>query len=274
MDMFTRRRLLTSTAAGAAAATFGIRPGKAAGKIILSKDYSMYTHDANWWAVNNTWGKSPFVNGRDYTQTIACDRETFPNGTVMAWSWPDAASSSWAYSYPTICYGNNWELSTTTGHVPQQIKNITDTHSVTFDYSLQGNAANSVDVMFETFLTDGKTGQGPFATGNALFELSIIPFPGPGGRRFTPEYTFNLTGFKGSGYVRRASVPQVELMPDSDMFSGTINLREVLTFLMSNGILTGEEYLSTWQFGCEVQSGAPTPHSGGLTFNKLSVVWD
>ena len=50
--------------------------------------------------------------------------------------------------------------------------------------------------------------------------------------------------------------------------SGTLDLGDIIKTLIENGVLTGQEYLSSIQLGSEVHGG-----SGSLQINNLSYSW-
>lgn len=228
----------------------------------------------SFWYLNNLFGKGPYINGGDYTTTLTAYKDTFPRGSLIEWRWPDAGSGSdFAFGYPEILYGGGaWGSAfNTVGPWPQKINAVTRLNA-TYDITLGGNT-HSYDILMDLFVTtlpnstDGSRGA----------EISFFPHM---------EDPSNLTGTHEFASFGRASVTkqgtQILIRPVSDanaprdILAATIDLKEVFGYLISIGLLTGEEYLRGVEFGPEIQVPNfynSTPHIGSMKVNQLSYDW-
>ena len=102
----------------------------------------------SFWALNNVWGAGELVNGVDYTQSIAYDSSTFPNGVTMSWDWPMGSS---VLGYPEIVYGTqdgtNAVPAGQTTPPPTQVADFTNL-SAQYSFSISGQTTNNFDVGF------------------------------------------------------------------------------------------------------------------------------
>ena len=241
---------------------------------VLAHDWETYSGSNSYWAVNNTWGASPFKNGPDYQQSITIDTQNFPNNTVIAWAWPHSQSNSTIYSYPEIVYGPRgaWNPFSLTRPAPMKISDAKQL-SADFSFELTGNL-DAVDILIESFLTSIPN---PTDETTNLFEVCFFLYSGPGIRRyaatFSPQYRFAGKTFNATISLTRDTPPLVLIVPDNDIFAGTIDMLEVLNFLKASKILTGEEYIRAIEFGAEPQGNVPGPHSGKLLIRTLSYTW-
>lgn len=88
----------------------------------------------------------------------------------------------------------------------------------------------------------------------------------------SPQYRFHGK-FDAKIAVAPRSPPSVIIIPDNDLFVGTIDMLEVYKFLVVNKIITGEEYIRTVEFGAEPQGNVPPPHTGSLVTKLLNYTW-
>jgi hypothetical protein len=149
---------------------------------VLRLDWAQYSFGP-WWANNNVWGRDSLINGVDYTQSITINDSTFPNDTVLYWSWP---SKYRYYAFPEIVYGSSPYQSNPHGQQTSRLTDITDL-SVNFSIALSDNARN-YDVTFDLWLTTQPNG-GP---NSIKYELQIVVYAPPGwgpGSYESPAYT-------------------------------------------------------------------------------------
>ena len=117
---------------------------------VLTSNWAEY-FSGPWIAYNNVWGAGGLVNGVDFTQTITIDEATFPDGTVLSWSWPSAYKY---YAYPEIIYGSAPGLINPDGPQSAQTADFTSL-STSYSITLSGNT-NNYDVIFDLWFTPTK----------------------------------------------------------------------------------------------------------------------
>lgn len=278
-DYFLARRPRSGRPADAQAILDAVLAG-IEGDDLTSGDQQLYsptgwgTPPANgFFFLNNTFGKGALVNGIDYTSTLTARASQFPNGALIQWQWPDAGSGSgFAYEYPEIIYGGTpyGNPYNSVGPWPQR---VVDNKSfvVNYDITLGGNL-NSYDVLLDVYVTASPTS----VDGSHVAEISFFP------HMTDPN---NLTGVRafswGRGSVFRQG-QQILIRPvdamgnQADILKASIDMREIFTYLVSIGWITGNEYLRGAEFGAEVQvpnSYNSLPHVGLMLVNSLHYDW-
>lgn len=222
--------------------------------------------------LNNNFGRGSFVNGVDYHQTLTALKSQFPRASLMEWSWPDAGSgSAFAYAYPELIYGGTpyGNPYNSVGPWPAKISAITRMN-VTYDLTLGANT-NSYNVLLDMYATAS-----PSTTdGSYVAEISFFPHLNDPSN-LTNVHTFSF----GDASVTKNGT-QISVRPCSggaprDILAATIDLKEILLYIVSLGWLTGAEYLRGAEFGCEVQvpnAYNSLPHSGSMRVNQLFYDW-
>ena len=228
---------------------------------VLTSDWAEYV-DGPYWAYNNVWGQGSLVNGVDYTQSITINNSTFPNDTILSWSWPPADNY---YAYPEIVYGSTgYQLNPDVQST--QVTNFADL-SVNYSTSLSGDTSN-YDTIFDMSLTPQPNG-GPSDT---EYEIEIATHSNWGAWPPSSDlvYTLNDSTLTDTGvYVIPGGTERIIILPPSDMLSGTISISDILKSLVWNGVIPEQEYLGGVQFGAEPQSG-----SGSVLINSLNYQWN
>ena len=133
--------------------------------IVITPNNPQYSTDGPWSAWAGAWGAGSLVYGVDYTQSITLDGSTFPNGTLISWSFPLTGGPYGVWSYPCIVYGSTPELINPT--VPStQVANFANL-SASFSATLSANSGQ-LDTIFDIWLT-------PKPYGNvSTYELEIV----------------------------------------------------------------------------------------------------
>lgn len=240
----------------------------------------------------NNFGRGNLVNGTDYTTRFFASQNQFPINSILTWNWAPTKTctgcGSFAYGWPEISYGSSnygssWPV---TGPWPEQIKSLT---TLTVTYSLvTGGNTNSYDVLLDTFVTATSTS----TDGSYVAEVSFYPYGNPS-LPLTNGSTFHAftsaAGNAGNTCVgtNGASPPELVIYPivgtsctgspvRRSILTGTVDLKEIFTYLIAQGLLTGNEYLRGYGLGPEMQVPAAwnsAPYSGSLTVNALSFAW-
>ena len=227
---------------------------------LLTSDWATYG-SGPWWVENNVWGNGSLINGVDYTQSITINNSTFPNGTLLSWSWPSTPGPSGVYAFPEIIYGSTPYV--TNSAVPStQVANFANL-STSYSITLSGNT-NNYDTIFDLWLTSKPNG-GP---STIQYEI-IINAHMDWAPSYAPAFTINdSTLHNANVYLFTGSWTRIDVMPQSDILSGTINISDIIKNLIWDGVITGQEYLSGAEFGAEPATG-----SGSLLVNNLSYQW-
>ena len=223
----------------------------------LTRDGELWTKGA-FTALNDTWNKGALVNGKDFTQTIAYDPATFPNGTSLDWSYPKTGNGQ-IYGYPNI----SWSIGATAVRVAD-IASLT----ATYVFRIGGDTRN-FDVAFEAWLYSAPGGvfntitdevmlwvhsngwapafNGAFADGTLDTDVYIDPQWGDagGGSSHTWQY--------------------VAAINKTDKLSGTISFSNLLKELIWDGVIDGNEYMTAVEAGAEPAKGA-----GSLKIDNLA----
>jgi hypothetical protein len=228
---------------------------------VLSAGWAYYGQ-GSFWVLNNVWGAGSLVDGVNYTQTIAYNSSSFPNGVTMSWDWPMGSS---VLGYPEIVYGTqdgtNAAPAGVTTPPPTQVANFTNL-SAQYSFSISGQT-NNFDVGFDLWLTSQPNG----GIADEIMVLVHNPWSTPGN---------NIGNIDNSGiYVSTnwgdgsANWTFVELAPTADQLSGTISFSNIMKTLVWDGVIAGSEYISGIELGAEVGGG-----TGSLTINSLSYQWN
>lgn len=220
----------------------------------------------SFWVLNNVWGAGNLVNGKDYSQSITVNSDTFPNGVTMSWHWPRGKS---VLSYPEIVYGTQQSMQAPAGLKmprPTQVANFINL-SAEYSFSISGQNRN-FDVGFNLWLRSRPNG-GPEAIEDELMIFVHNPWgSAKGAKKISTVNNADvyINYDWGNGVQHWAFI---QLVPNESQLSGTVEISKILKTLVWKGILSGDEYISGIELGAEVGSG-----SGSLTINNLSYRWE
>ena len=134
--------------------------------IVITPNNPQYSTDGPWSAWAGAWGAGSLVYPADYTQSITLDGSTFPNGTLISWSWPMTPAPDGVYSYPCIVYGSTPELINPAVQSTQvaNFANLSTSYSIT----LSGKQSD-FDTIFDMWLTPQPN------SAKSNYELEIVP---------------------------------------------------------------------------------------------------
>ncbi len=203
-------------------------------------------------AQNNTWGKGTLSG---WSQCIGIGNND--DGTLIArWTWDWLNSGGNVKAYPEIVFGQKPGSSTTTASLPAQINSI---RSATVTYDVASTYTGSGNLAFDIWLTDTdnpSTWGVPPITHEIMIWLDYYGSMSPGGawqgREMIDGATYSVyVGEKyGDGwrYIAFVRAPRQQ-------GAGTLELAAFLTYLREKGLVTGEEYLASIEFGNEVAGG-------------------
>jgi hypothetical protein len=246
--------------------------GSTGGTTVLSGDWATYNiSNGPYWAYNSIWNKGGLVNGKDFTQSLTLDNANFPNGSVLAWSWPNTPAQNNVYSSPCLMFGTYAQVAAPTPTIPYKQINAINTLTVTHNVTLSSDPTK-FDAIYDFYLqssTDTST--------QGLFEIEL--------HMHTPEYfidwinhsltKYNFTDAAGTNWIiawnRGVSSPMIIFVRAdfADNLNATVDLKALLMAAKANGLLTGNEYFTGLAMAVEPREG-----SGSMTINSLSVTYN
>ena len=234
---------------------------------VLTPNNAQYNTDGPWSANASAWNEGSLVYGVGYTQSITLNNQTFPDGTLISWSWPMIAAG--VRSYPGITYGSSPELINPTVQ-STQVANFANL-STSYSINISGDTGG-FDTIFDMWLTSRPNGDPT----TQKYEIEIVAHADWTPPASNLAYTLSdstlqnaavyvMPGYSDSG----VTWTNITIMPQSDILAGTISISDILKSLIWNGEITGHEYLSGVEFGPEVSWG-----SGSLLISNLSYQWN
>ena len=235
--------------------------------VTISEGYATYNSPLNgWWAALNPYN----AGSSSYTESITSYPDTFPNNTVLNWSYPNTPGSGNVWAYPEVIYGYMGGISNYTpsgeGTRPVQVKNLTALTG-SYNVTLQGDT-EQYDVLLETHLTTAPAS-------NMVCEFAIMPHSPSYFTQYVMslpvQYDYNAPDLSATiANAGSSSNPYFIVMPkQGDMLSATVDIKSILTFLISKGVLSGDWYIGGFELGVEPRQG-----SGSITINSVSYNWN
>ena len=237
--------------------------------VTITADWAGYGMKAGpWWVYTNPWNKGSLVNRVDYTQSITVIPETMPNGTVIAWSWPNQIPDH-VYAGPFLCYGVYADGHTAAGirPLPKQISTISILQ-IQHNVSISGYT-NNFDVIYDGYLT--ATPGGDY---HGVPEISIFVHSPPGSLTFNQSLSPRYSGYvdaDGMAWDMAWHNSQIAIWPHTgaDVLVNTIDRKAMLDYLIAQGQLTGNEWFNGIAIAAE-----PLRYTGTLTVNSISVTYN
>jgi len=238
---------------------------------VVLTDNQLYTK-GSYDAYMQPWGKGSLVAGKDYTESFTVTPYTFPDNSTITWSWPNtpaySTTGSGVYNYLAFGYGEGAQVPIT----PKKLADI-QALSETHDFALSGSLPG-FDVIHDIMLTS--VPNGPWDGTQIEVEIFL----------HTPAYSVSFAQaatqvgtFTGSGRTWAVSVylntagtaGDVVIVPQNyeDVPSGTVDIKAMFDYLVSQKVLTGNEYFNGLQTGVEVDQG-----NGSAAFKSYSVSYE
>jgi hypothetical protein len=250
----------------------GSTGGSTGGTTVLFGDWATYNiSNGPYWAYNSTWNRGSLVNGKDFTQSLTLDNANFPNGSVLAWSWPNTPAPNNVYSSPCLMFGTYAQVAAPTPTIPYKQINAINALTVTHNVTLSGDPTE-FDAIYDFYLqssTDTST--------QGLFEIEL--------HMHTPQYfidwinrsltKYNFTDAGGTNWIiarnRDVSSPMIIFVRAdfADNLNTMVDLKALLMAAKANGLLTGNEYFTGLAMAVEPREG-----SGSMTIDSLSVTYN
>jgi hypothetical protein len=215
------------------------------------------------------FGNAGLTSGVDYTDNATALASTFPNNTVIQWRWPTTVAPGGVYGHNSIDWGLYQGNPVPVPITPQQLKSIT-TLQQTHNYSWTG-FSSGFDAFDDMWLTS--------ASGNdstITFEVEIF--------LHSPTYIVNyVNGATQLGTITISgitwqvawyggqSIPDILFMPSNaaDVLAATLDIRAMFQYVISQGVLTGNEWFNGLSLGME-----PRQEGGSMIINAFSMVYN
>lgn len=242
-----------------------IAKGAAMTIVTLAKDYAAYIV-GDYVVHNNVWGKGSLVNGFDFTQSITFDNSNLGGTLTFNWSWPIGDGTT-VKAYPEIGWGDI-PLYNGCEECHDYISKVSELTAFSVDVGVTpGAAADYRNVSFDLWLTTDALGSDNTITTEVMVWLDkneVAPWGqkvgtlGSGGDTASIYYVPDATsGTRVWTYIA--------VVYDKPHLQDDIDLKAVLDGLAAKSLLSGEDYISGYRLGAEVDGG-----KGSLKFNHLS----
>jgi Putative peptidoglycan binding domain len=205
------------------------------------------------------------VEGVDFQSSIRVFTSTFPNNTILYDRVPNfPPTMAGVYGFLHVAYGNYDGDAQQVPVTPLQVYTLTNftndinwtttgtTSNLLNEFYLTSSSGNSAAKLFEI----GEFPNVPSTTLNYVTNLTTSKgtFVDPGGRSWSVVY--------GSG-----AVPYISFYPTNlQNVNGTVYWKDMLGYLISQGLITGNEWINGVSIGIEPYTGAAT-----TTINTFNV---
>jgi hypothetical protein len=241
------------------------------GTTVLSDMWAQYIPPTGPYAADNsTWN----VPASGWTETITINNATFPNNTVIAWSFPANPDFAFPYSGPFVGWGRYASDGPMPAVIPpsQMIGSI-QTLTTTYDISV-GGRTDFFDSIYDFYLTSAPGPTSPVPGGyNYLHEIEIAVHLPIAYSRWLTGNGYATTPFTdGMGQqwaiVNNPGSRMVVFAPANyqDRLSATVDIKALLMAAVQAGYLSSSEYFSGLVLAPE-----PGGYAGTMTINEFSV---
>ena len=213
------------------------------------------------------YNKGSLLEGVDYMESFEVDPEGFPNGSSIAWNWPASHTNAPVRGFLAIDYGNYYNTAPELSVPSSRVKDI-NTLVCTHDLSISGTKSG-FNVIINFFLTATRD------PNSILFEVEVFLHT-PSFAQLYLDRCLSLGTFASApGMIWKAvKDPSAVHGPDllfhlagpGNLLVGSVDLGEMLSWLMGRGVITGDEFFNGLAIGVE-----PQQHDGALAINALSI---
>ncbi|MEI7694282.1 MAG: hypothetical protein WCI64_01355 [Chlorobium sp.] len=209
----------------------------------------------DYYLVNNIWNAEYVGKGKQCINP--------PQGKSFSWNWDWSANPTYVpFSYPSVIYGNKpWDPQETSAKpLPRQMSKITQLHA-THDYVLQANGR--YNVAYDLWLTEGAQATIPAIRVEIMVWVEAAGNVQPYGvlQEETPDYWLYVGMPENE---RHWSCYSFKLK--KHLVSATVDLRELIQYLVSKKSISPDLYLADVEFGTEIWDG-----KGEMKINNYQV---
>jgi len=236
-----------------------------------------------FWSYLNVWDPP---RASSYAIEIGNDPSSYPDGTVMKWSFPRSLNgTSNVYAYPDIVYGVlGGGLPPTPAHRPRPVRLGSLPRDFSLTFNVTPNAgADDQDLLVETWPTSVPNPENPISVHDSRTrEVGVFAHTPPYLLNFllTLPNHLNYSAGRFHAYIveHPQSPPFIIIIPVTapggttpvDMIGATheIPFGDLLRFLIAKGMLDPKNYITGCQFGFEIGRG-----SGDARINFIRWHW-
>jgi hypothetical protein len=218
-------------------------------------DWAELMYDSMYRVQNNTWNIQAAV-GKKFQRVFLADT---PAGDAFGWQWDLKAMDIWTVvAYPEVIYGiKPWEAETR----PDSWQVAAGQSEIIVDFAVKLRASGIYNMAFSLWAyTDPDMPKDSIS--HEIMIWNDAKGMVPAGKRIK---TALIDGRKFEVYIREGHVDAsggssqvwsyAAFKPVRPYYEGTLNIKEFIAFLVAEGFMTGEEYLSSVEWGNEVVSG-------------------
>lgn len=201
--------------------------------------------------LNNVWGKQDTT---DYDQCVM--RRVVDGNDEYGWNWRWPAPSDRVRVYPEVLFGwHPHRRASTTSQLPRRISSLSDLY-VNYDAYL--TATGVYNAAFEMWLTTEDPPSPETITTEIMIWVdrtwdletsSLIDSVDVGGVTFAVYLRPEHVSASGVRHV------YVAFVSHTDQFSGTLDLKRFLDYLVDREVISADDYVSVVEFGTEVKHG-------------------
>ncbi len=208
--------------------------------------------------------------GKDYTESFTLNPATFPAGSVISWDWPAAHENAQVRGFLAIDYGDYYN---TVPEAPIRSSRVKDIKTLLCDVNLStGGTGSGFNIIINFFLTS------TLDSNSILYEIEVFLHTPNYAKAYVDGVPSLGTFTSKSGRVWRVCKdpfavhgPDILFYPvdQADMLVGTVDLREMLSWIEDRKVITGNEFFNGLAVGIE-----PQQLSGTVIVNALAVNYE
>ena len=210
-----------------------------------------YRGDAGAYTVeNNVWNKG---ENQQYQQCVTIQAADPGVAAGWAWNWPGVRFN--VVAYPNLMYGKNPWLPSTSPNLPAHVGEL---GCLQVDFEVEQSGSGKGNLAFDLWITREAASQPEDISGEIMIWLSRQGFKPPGLRLDRVDLGGETVDFyrKENHQATEGTVWTFYAFVYPEGFTqGSLDLDEVLDYLVTNGYVSSDEYLSGIQLGNEVVSG-------------------
>lgn len=199
---------------------------------------------------NNVWNKGEIDS---YQQCVNIEGRMNGVDAGWAWNWPGIRFN--VVAYPNLLYGKNPWLLAPSPLLPMRIDEI---HCLDVEFNVNQQGSGKGNLSFDLWITDKVDSQPEDITHEIMIWLSHNGLNPAGSRVDKLTLDGREIGlWKKEGHQTSGDHQWtfLALVYKSDHSQGRIHLHELLNYLVENGHLESDLYLSSIQLGNEIVSG-------------------
>ena len=233
--------------------------------VTLTKDYAAYSI-GDYVIHNNVWNKGSLINGFDFTQSITFENSNVGGTLTFDWSWP-AGNGSNVKAYPEIGWGDAIFYNGVE-ECHDYISRVRELTAFSVDVGVTpGEAADYRNVSFDLWLSTDALGSTSTVTTEVMVWLDkneVAPWGTKVGTLGSGDDTASIYCVP-EGKPGSKAWDYIAVVYDQPNLQGDVDLKAILDSLAAQSLLSGDDYISGYRFGAEVDGG-----KGSLKFDHLS----